>query len=99
MQWDAKNPTDKSKWETQHNTLKQFGPPYVYNVFKGDHAGFVQAVVNATSHPIESFVLRNMTMGAVEGRLAAILEKDWKSEAAQLLAERMESHNGEKFWL
>ena len=29
---DAKNPDDVSKWNVQHNALKDFGPPYVYHV-------------------------------------------------------------------
>ncbi|KAJ7611389.1 hypothetical protein DFH06DRAFT_1373655 [Mycena polygramma] len=97
--WDEDNPTDRTRWMAQHPTLKQLDPPYVYNVFQGDKPGFVKAVVDATSTPIESFVLENMRMGAVEARLAAILETDWKAEASKLLAERQASGSGESFWL
>ncbi|KAJ6575595.1 hypothetical protein DFH09DRAFT_1311661 [Mycena vulgaris] len=96
-QWNADDPTDKKQWLAQHTTLKYLDPPYVYNVFKGDKAGFVKAVVDATSHPIDSFVLEHMRMRAVEARLAAILEKDWKSEAARELAERHALGVGETF--
>jgi alcohol dehydrogenase YqhD (iron-dependent ADH family) len=55
-QWDKNDPTDKTRWNSQHDTLKHLDPPYVYNVFKGDKEGFVNAVVDASSHPIERYV-------------------------------------------
>jgi hypothetical protein len=55
-QWDKNKPTDKTRWNSQHNTLKALDPPYVYNVFKNDKEGFVNAVVQATSTPIERYV-------------------------------------------
>ncbi|KAJ6470986.1 hypothetical protein C8R45DRAFT_1218205 [Mycena sanguinolenta] len=97
--WDQNKPTDKTRWNSQHNTLKDLDPPYVYNVFKDDKEGFVDAVVRATSTPIESFVLPAMRMSAVEARMAAILETDWRAEAAELLADRKASRVGETFWL
>jgi hypothetical protein len=33
--------------------LKLLDPPFVYNVFKDDFDGFVAAINNATSHPID----------------------------------------------
>ncbi|KAJ7122637.1 hypothetical protein C8R43DRAFT_1032170 [Mycena crocata] len=95
--WDANNPSDKTRWSSQHGELKYLDPPYVYNVFRGDKAGFVQAVAHAVAHPIDSFVLEDMRMGAVEARLAAILETDWKAEGTALLAERQASGKGETF--
>ncbi|KAJ6505244.1 hypothetical protein C8R45DRAFT_894550 [Mycena sanguinolenta] len=99
INWDRKNPTDRMRWDSQHNTLKHLDPPYVYNVFKGDKEGFVNAVVQATSRSIEGFVLPDMRMSAIEARLGAILETDWKAEAAELLADRKASREGETFWL
>ncbi|KAF7343153.1 hypothetical protein MVEN_01746000 [Mycena venus] len=99
MSWDANNPSNRTRWSSQHDTLKELDPPYVYNVFKNDKEGFVNAVVEATSHPIESLVLEDMRMSAVEERVAGILETDWKAEAAKLLAERKASKSGETFWL
>ncbi|KAJ6470927.1 hypothetical protein C8R45DRAFT_836608 [Mycena sanguinolenta] len=93
--WDKNRPADKTRWNSQHNTLKDLDPPYVYNVFKGDKEGFVDAVVQATSTSIESFVLPAMRMSAVEARMAAILETDWRAEAAELLADRKASRVGE----
>ncbi|KAJ7120180.1 hypothetical protein C8R44DRAFT_623732, partial [Mycena epipterygia] len=95
--WAADNPSDRTQWQSQHATLKYLDAPYVYNVFKGDKAGFVKAVVDAVSTPIESFVLEDMRMRAVEARLAAILETDWRGEAARVLAERRASGSGEVF--
>ncbi|KAJ7714165.1 hypothetical protein B0H14DRAFT_3523082 [Mycena olivaceomarginata] len=99
LSWDKNDPTNKTRWNSQHDTLKHLDPPYVYNVFKGDKEGFVNAVVDASSHPIESFVLDGMRMSSVEARVAAIMETNWKAEAAELLAERKASGSGEKFWL
>ncbi|KAJ7432395.1 hypothetical protein FB451DRAFT_1316911 [Mycena latifolia] len=98
-QWDADDPGNRTQWVTQHSTLKYLDPPYVYNVFKGDRVAFVKAVVDAIAHPIDSFVLEDMRMRAVEGRVAAILETDWKGEAARVLTERKASGVGETFWL
>jgi hypothetical protein len=53
MQWDPKNKSDVSKWNTQHGMLKLLDAPYVYNVFKGDKAGFVKAIKDAIANPIE----------------------------------------------
>ncbi|KAJ7485671.1 hypothetical protein FB451DRAFT_62866 [Mycena latifolia] len=33
--WDKKNPTDRSKWATQHNMLRSLSPPYVYHCIQG----------------------------------------------------------------
>jgi hypothetical protein len=41
-----------------------------------------------------SFILDTMRMSSVENRLAAILETEWKKEAAALLAERQASGVG-----
>jgi hypothetical protein len=37
----------------QHGMIKHLDPPYVYHVFKGDRDGFVKAIKDAVSHPIE----------------------------------------------
>src|SRR5271154_2754208 len=42
-----------------------------------------------------SFVLDSMRMSAVEGRLSAILERDWKEEATKLLEQRKISGEGD----
>jgi len=44
------------QWVSQHSPLELLEPPYVYNVFQGDLEGFVKAVQDAISHPIERYV-------------------------------------------
>jgi hypothetical protein len=60
-QWDHDNPTNASRWQTQHNGLRDLAPPYVYNVFSGDTQGFVQAVKYAIANPIDRWVEQAMT--------------------------------------
>ena len=54
-QWNPEDPSDMSRWETQHEWLDALGPPYVYNVLRGDKEGFVRAVKAALSHPIDRY--------------------------------------------
>jgi len=79
--------------------LKLLDPPFVYNVFKDDFDGFVAAINNATSHPIDRYVLDRMRASSVTARLRAILETDWKSEAAKLLSQRKAAGEGPLFIL
>jgi len=99
VDWDRNDPHDRTKWTTQHGTLKFYDPPYVYNVFKDDADGFVKAIKNAKANPIDRYVLEDMSMSAVKARLQAILETDWKSEAAELLAQRKVMGEGPLFIL
>ncbi|KAF8211115.1 hypothetical protein K438DRAFT_1569743 [Mycena galopus ATCC 62051] len=87
-EWDKKNPTDRTKWQTQHDQLKGLSAPYVYHVFKGDRDGFVDAIKSAVENPIESFVLERMKIESVEYRLGKMLEHDWRTEAEELLEAR-----------
>lgn len=41
--------------------LQALDPPYVYNVFKGDTEGLVQAVKDAVSHPIDRYAYEIIT--------------------------------------
>ena len=66
-------------------------PPYVYNVFKDDKEGFIDAIKQALENPIHRQVLPGMTMLAIQKRLAAILETDWRKEAEAVLVERKRS--------
>ncbi|KAJ6595853.1 hypothetical protein DFH09DRAFT_1244474 [Mycena vulgaris] len=83
MEWDAAEPENRDKWSVQHGMIKHLNPPYVYHVFKGDHDGFVKAVKDAVSHPIESYVLERMKMHSIEQRLRRILETDWEEKALE----------------
>jgi len=53
VQWDRDNPANMSRWQTQHSSLRDLGPPYVYNVFNHDTQGFVKAVKDALANPID----------------------------------------------
>ncbi|KAF7421022.1 hypothetical protein PC9H_011541 [Pleurotus ostreatus] len=95
MHWDKKKPDDRSKWEAQHDGLKYESPPYVYNVKKGDGEGLWKAVKDALDHPIDRYIVPNMTMASLGARLGALVEKDWKSQAEQLLELRKKTGKGE----
>ncbi|KAJ7683009.1 hypothetical protein B0H17DRAFT_942269 [Mycena rosella] len=81
--WDAADPENRNKWSVQHGMMKHLDPPYVYHVFKGNREGFVNAVKDAVSHPIQRchYVLERMKMHAIEQRLGKILAMDWEKEA------------------
>ncbi|KAJ6532294.1 hypothetical protein DFH09DRAFT_1326248 [Mycena vulgaris] len=51
--WDKNDPTNRDRWEAQQGMLKDFDPPYVYNVFKGDKEAFIKAIKDALANPIE----------------------------------------------
>lgn len=89
LQWNEDDPENRQQWQSQHNGLKYLDPPYVYNVFKDDTEGFVAAVEQALANPIDGYILPRMKREAVEERLAAVLEHDWKKEAEALLEERI----------
>ncbi|KAJ7129165.1 hypothetical protein C8R44DRAFT_699813 [Mycena epipterygia] len=97
--WDRENPSDRTKWSTQHDMLRHLSAPYVYNVFAGDREGFLQAIQDAKANPIQSFVLERMKMSAVEDRFGKILEHDWRAEASDLLKERQALEQGPMFIL
>lgn len=86
--WNEDDPKDRMHWYSQHGLLRFLDPPFVYNVYRDDFEGFMTAIKNAMSHPIDRYVLDRMRMSSVKARLQTILEKDWKSEAAELLAQR-----------
>ncbi|KAJ7633212.1 hypothetical protein FB45DRAFT_832693 [Roridomyces roridus] len=89
--WDHDDPTNRDKWSGQQGLLKDMNPPYVYNVFKGDKEGFIKAIKDALANPIgDRYILPRMRMSAVEQRLGAILERDWKTHAEGLLKRKQE---------
>jgi len=99
MDWNRHDPEDRKAWHSQHGILKFLESPFVYNVHKDDFDGFMQAIKNAISHPINRYVPDRMRVSSVMARLQAILERDWKSEAVELLAQRMETGEGPPFTL
>ncbi|KAJ6604187.1 hypothetical protein DFH09DRAFT_898771, partial [Mycena vulgaris] len=74
--WNEQDPTDRTKWRTQHDMLRHLSAPYVYHVFRGDRDGFVNAVRDVLANPIESHIPERMKMASVEHRLGIILEHD-----------------------
>lgn len=54
-QWDRTNPDDRYSWGAQHEVLKFMDPPYVYNVFRDDKTGFVDAIRSALRTPIQGY--------------------------------------------
>lgn len=93
-QWDPEDKMNKLKWGVQHGLLKFEDPPYVYNVFKGDQEGFVQAIKDAINTPIDRYILPRMTIKAIEARMREILENDWYKMAEDLLADRVRKGEG-----
>ncbi|KAJ7235499.1 hypothetical protein C8J57DRAFT_1248342 [Mycena rebaudengoi] len=89
--WDVNNPSNRSEWQAGSFGVKHLDPPYVYNVFKDDYAGFKAAIEAAIKHPIKSFVLEHMKEAAVEERIGKILDRDWKTEAQTLLHPNIEA--------
>ncbi|KZP33614.1 glycosyltransferase family 18 protein [Athelia psychrophila] len=86
--WDEAHPENRQAWDGQHLLLKYMDPPYVYNVFKDDLLGFVEAIEDAIANPIDRYVLERMRLSSIADRLHAILETDWKTRAAELLASK-----------
>jgi hypothetical protein len=52
VEWDRRDPENRTKWVTQHEALKYQDPPYVYNVQKTDEKGFWDAIRIAMDTPI-----------------------------------------------
>jgi len=94
VSWDPEDKMNKLKWGVQHGLLKFEDPPYVYNVFKGDQEGFVQAIKDAINTPIDRYILPHMTIKAVEARMRGILENDWYKVAKDLLVDRVRKGEG-----
>ncbi|KAJ6470274.1 hypothetical protein C8R47DRAFT_1055004 [Mycena vitilis] len=89
LSWDPARPDDRAKWMAQHEALKHLDPPHVYNVFKGDEEGLERAVRAALGAPLlERYILPRMELDAVQARVEAILETDWRAAAEEELAAR-----------
>ncbi|KAE9391035.1 hypothetical protein BT96DRAFT_832632 [Gymnopus androsaceus JB14] len=95
LKWDRNDPDNRDNWLAQHNGLKYELPPYVYNVKRDDTEGLWSAVRAALDNPIERYIVPAMTMESLKSRVAFVVEKDWKSQAEELLAERISSGSDE----
>ncbi|KAJ7100403.1 hypothetical protein C8R44DRAFT_716506 [Mycena epipterygia] len=98
LTWDPARPDDRAKWAAQHEALKHLGPPHVYNVFKDDADGLARALRAALDAPLlDRYILPRMELAAVQARVGAVLETDWRGAAEALLAARVEAKGaGEK---
>ncbi|KAF5315258.1 hypothetical protein D9619_006957 [Psilocybe cf. subviscida] len=99
LSWDRDDPENRTKWASQHDTLKFQDPPYVYNVRKNDTQGFWEALGNAMDTPIERYIVPEMTMEALKYRVGKLVEGNWKEKAERLLEERKASGKGAIFEL
>ncbi|KAJ6557273.1 hypothetical protein DFH09DRAFT_1280031 [Mycena vulgaris] len=79
--WDSADPSNRNRWLSQNTALNELDPPYVYNVFAGDYPAFKKAIADAMTHPIEIYIPEHMTEAAVEKRVTAFLDRDWRAEA------------------
>lgn len=79
IQWSHDEPDNKQHWHSQHNKLKEFDPPFVYNVHSHDYDKLVTALKSAMTHPIPKTILPYMKQKAHEERMQALMETDWKS--------------------
>ncbi|KZO90816.1 glycosyltransferase family 18 protein [Calocera viscosa TUFC12733] len=92
--WNRAHPTNRSRWNTQHNGLKYLEEPYVYHVFKGDTGALVRAVQAAKDNPIDRYIPPGMTRKALFTRVSYLVEHDWRSDAEELLASRLGPDGG-----
>ncbi|KAJ7818974.1 hypothetical protein B0H14DRAFT_2837798 [Mycena olivaceomarginata] len=92
LTWDPAHPADRTKWVAQHEALKHLGPPHVYNVFKDDADGLERAVRAALTAPLlDRYILPQMELAAVQARVGAVLETDWRGAAEAVLAARVQA--------
>ncbi|KAF9446580.1 hypothetical protein P691DRAFT_732966 [Macrolepiota fuliginosa MF-IS2] len=87
--WDRDDPWNKSRWDTQHPTLKHYDRPYVYHVHAKNFTGFLEAIETAIKTPIDRFIPEHMTEKAVQERLTKLMETDWRAKAEETLKENM----------
>ncbi|KAJ7768735.1 hypothetical protein B0H14DRAFT_3894977 [Mycena olivaceomarginata] len=86
LTWDPAHPDDRSRWAAQHEALKHLGPPRVYTVFKDDADGPRPFLTGASP-----YILHRMELGAVQARVGAALEADWRTAAEAVLAARVQA--------
>ncbi|WWD21842.1 hypothetical protein CI109_106330 [Kwoniella shandongensis] len=99
LKWDEEDPSNRTKWHAQQWHMTDLNPPYVYSVPAHDLVALRQAVHDALENPIESYIPDYMKFDYVVGRMAEVVDRDWKSVGAELLEERKKSGEGELFVL
>ncbi|RSH92220.1 hypothetical protein EHS25_008635 [Saitozyma podzolica] len=99
MKWDKEHPEDRMQWDTQHNTLKFYDPPLVYNVFSHDYEGFVEALQGAIANPMtEGFLEPTRSEHAVREGVTMLMETDWEAEARDVRTRRETEENRVYNW-
>nr|XP_019012094.1 uncharacterized protein I206_02933 [Kwoniella pini CBS 10737]OCF50875.1 hypothetical protein I206_02933 [Kwoniella pini CBS 10737] len=79
--WERSDPDKRSRWITQHDALRPYGPPYVYHVQKENLEQLEEAMKAAIANPIDRFIPPPMTAKAVQQRHRTLVETDWTAVA------------------
>ncbi|WRT65680.1 uncharacterized protein IL334_002625 [Kwoniella shivajii] len=87
LSWNRTDPDDWTKWYSQHDGLRPYGPPFVYHVQKNNKEQLEEAMRLAIENPIDSFIPPPMTRTAVRDRHRALVETDWKPWAIAAVKE------------
>ncbi|KAJ7625587.1 hypothetical protein FB45DRAFT_69321 [Roridomyces roridus] len=74
------NGDQNTQWDSQHPFMSMLGKPYVYNVRRGDHEGFVQAVEEALANPIPRYIPERMRIESLMARMDELMDTDWEEE-------------------
>lgn len=95
--WAEDDPTDRSKWYTQTNGLRDIEEPYVYHVAKGDQVGLTEALTKAAANPIDRYIPPRMRPENVAERHRVLVENNWYEEARQVVLKNA-AKEPEKDW-
>ncbi|WVQ82380.1 hypothetical protein IAT38_004508 [Cryptococcus sp. DSM 104549] len=84
IEWDSNDPSDWTKWNTQHQALRTIPPPFVYHVQAGNEEQLAGAFKAALENPIKPYIPPAMRKSSVMERVRGLVETDWKpwAEAA-----------------
>jgi hypothetical protein len=94
---DTLDPYNRTKWHAQQWRMTSLEPPHVYHVLAHDLDGLREAVEAALANPITSWIPEYMRFDYVCERTASMIEHDWRSVAAGILAQRNITGEGELF--
>ncbi|KAL1405647.1 hypothetical protein Q8F55_009286 [Vanrija albida] len=91
------NPGDANGRMWQHHTVSKVGEPYSYNVHSHNYTEFVTSIAKAMETPIEPYVHPLMEAAALDKRMDDFMNRDWRSEAAEILEERKRGNETQFF--
>ncbi|WWC73904.1 uncharacterized protein I206_107876 [Kwoniella pini CBS 10737] len=95
LSWDEADPENRTSWHAQQWHMTDLEPPYVYSVKAHDLEALHQAVGQALSTPIQSFIPDYMRFDYATGRTADLVEGDWRGKAQVILDDRIRSGEGQ----